>query len=222
MKTSFTASIAVFALFFGFGCGGATAGVPSSGGGDGTGPGDPGTGPGPTPTQVPTSSPPVMTGPPTQPPPCASCLSTTVSWGATGGFVQFQDSSSVSSCSSYVRSRHTNTGTPVVRCTTKLAACSASAIGVRDLEAAIANPDVVAALDGATKTYGTDNRPCDGSVTEITVGSKTVEVGGECSTTAACTPSPCVEVPKGLRALADLLDKLDAQVATANPSCTGN
>jgi len=221
MRTFTPTRIAAFALFFGLGCGGATAGVPSSSGGDGTNPGDPGTGPSPTPTptQVPTSSPTMM---PTRPPPCAECLSTTVSWGDSGGLTQFHDSSSVSSCRNYVRSRSADTGTPVVKCTTNLAACSASAIGVGDVEAALADPDVIAALDGKTKTYGRDDRPCDGSVVEITVGTKTVEVGGECSTTGGCTQGPCVEVPKGLRALTDLLDKLDVQAASADPSCTGN
>ncbi|MEA2747077.1 MAG: hypothetical protein QOI41_1220 [Myxococcales bacterium] len=114
-------------------------------------------------------------------------------------------------------------GAPTPICTTTLAACGATSIGIGDVEAALAHPEVQAALSGSTKTYGSDSRPCDGAVLGITVGSRTVEVGGECTGgTGGCSATPCVAVPAGLRALADVLEKLDTQEVSATPSCHGN
>jgi hypothetical protein len=91
---------------------------------------------------------------------------------------------------------------------------------VADVEAALAHADVLDALRRDTKTYGTDTRPCDGSVLAITVGTKTFEVGGECKgEPTGCSPNPCVTVPAGVRALASLLQKLDAQ-EVAKPACS--
>ena len=160
---------------------------------------------------------------PTPAPACTDCLATTVSWGQNGGFVAFTDTSSLKSCRTYDRSRTMGNGAPTPLCATTLDACGAAPIAIGDVEAALASPDVTAALDGNTKTYGSDSRPCDGSVLSITVGAKTVEVGGECTgSTGGCSSTPCVAVPAGLRALAAVLEKLDTQEATAKPACAGH
>jgi len=223
MKTA----VAIFALFSLVACGGATTSVPA---GDDTGTtGDAGTRPTPSPTASPTAMPttaPTGTSPhptPKPPPPCTDCLTTTVSWGSNGGLTQFTSSSSLQTCRTYERSRIVGNGAPTVVCTAELGACASASIAVGDVEAALADPDVTAALAGTTQTYGSDSRPCDGAVLSITVGARTVEVGGECTgPTGGCTQTPCVPVPTGLRTLANVLQKLDIQEASTHPECTGN
>lgn len=147
-----------------------------------------------------------------------------MTWGSTGGLTSFTTASSLKACRTYERTRSTQGGPPTLTCTATLDGCGAAPIAIGDVEAALANPDVTAALAGTTKIYGSDNRPCDGAVESITIGGKTIEVGGECSGPGAggCTATPCVPVPAGLRALVNVLDGLDTQEATAKPECTGN
>jgi hypothetical protein len=197
--------------------------VPSAGDGPGT-PGNPGTGPGPLPSSTPAPAPAPTIGPhPPPTPACTDCLATTVSWGPSGGLTSYTTTSSLKACRTYDHSRVTGNEAPTLICTANLSACGAPSIAVADVEAALADPDVIAALAGTTKTYGSDFRPCDGAVESITVGANTIEVGGDCTgPNSGCTQMPCVPVPPGLRALANVLDDLDKQEATAHPECTGN
>jgi hypothetical protein len=81
------------------------------------------------------------------------------------------------------------------------------------------NSDVYTALAGSTKLYGSDSRPCDGSVMVLTIGSKTLEVGGDCGSGPGCGQTgPCVPVPPGLKELVDVLNQLD-QEETLDPAC---
>ena len=219
MKTG----IAIFTLFSLVACGGATTSVPS--GGDPGTASDAGPGPGPLPSSTPAPAPtPSPTIGPHPTPACTECMTTSVSWGFNGGLVQFTTASSLKTCRAYERTRSTENGPPSSICTAILDGCGAAPIAVADVEAALANPDVTKALSGTTKTYGSDSRPCDGAVESITVGGKTVEVGGECSPGGGggCTQAPCVPVPPGLRALVNVLEDLDKQEAARNPACTGN
>ena len=126
-------------------------------------------------------------------------------------------SSSLGACRQY---SHRRSDVALV-CSVDLGTCTDPPIAVGDVERALADPDVVAAFAGTTALYGSDPRGCDGSVIDVTVGGKTVEVGGDCSRASSCgTPSsPCVPVAPGLAALVDLLTKLDTQ-ELATPACT--
>jgi hypothetical protein len=212
MKTG----VAIFALFSVVACGGATTSVPAAGD-------DPGTtkdaGANPMPTTAPTISP----HPPPTLPPCTDCLGSTVGWGPNGGLTSFTTTSSLKACRTYERTRIVGNGAPTLVCSAMIGACVAPSISVRDVESALADQDVKAALAGTTTTYGSDSRPCDGIVESITVGARAIDVGGDCTgPTGGCTQQPCVPVPAGLRALVNLLEDLDKQEATAHPECTGN
>lgn len=148
--------------------------------------------------------------------PCADCLSTTVSWGPSGGLVQWVDSSSLSACRTYQHVRTPgygsgpDAGSP--SCSVELGGCDAGPVAVHEVEQALAHPDVTAALAGSVPLYGTDPRPCDGSVLHITVGSKSIEVGGDCSAGGGCLGGQsCVPIPPGVSALADVLASVDQE-----------
>lgn len=158
--------------------------------------------------------------------PCTDCLSGTLTWGFTGGFVQYTESSSLSACRSYAHQKTLvvpygdPTPAPQV-CAADLPGCGAGSPGVHEVEQALAHPDVAAALAGTTPLYGTDPRPCDGGVMSIQIGGMTIEVGGECGGDDACfaSPTPCVPVPAGLRALVNVLEAVD-QEELAVATCT--
>jgi hypothetical protein len=131
---------------------------------------------------------------------CSDCFSGTLAWGSTGGRAPFHYISSLRSCRDYGRSRTVGNEGLAQLCTTTLDPCGSSTVDIGDVQAALADPDVIAALAGSTKTYGSDSRPCDGSVSDITVNGKTIEVGGECTgVSGRCASAPCVAVPAGLR-----------------------
>ena len=96
---------------------------------------------------------------------------------------------------------------PLSQCARELSCSEPVGGGVAEIQQALAHPDVVAALALATKPlYGTDTRPVDGSVfvferddqRGFTLGTGTV--------------------PAGLRALADLLSRLET-ATIATPPC---
>lgn len=147
----------------------------------------------------------------TAPVPCTDCVPTPVSWGPNGGLVTYTVASSLTSCRTFTYVRTPVTGDPPKQCSVEIDGCDTAAIAVHDIEQALAHPDVTAAFAGATTLYGTDPRPCDGSVLDITVDGHTVEVGGECGQGGSCSPGACVPVPAGLRALATTLVALEQQ-----------
>jgi hypothetical protein len=148
---------------------------------------------------------------------CADCLSTGVTWGYTGGLAQYWDTSSLSACRTF---QHTRTQVvpwgvdagPGMTCSVDIGGCDAGTVAVHDVEQALAQPDVVAAFAGSVPVYGTDPRPCDGGVMQVTVGGKSIQVGGECGGTGNCIgpgTSGCVPIPPGVRALVDVLTSID-------------
>jgi hypothetical protein len=148
---------------------------------------------------------------------CQDCLSAAITWGQTGGLVPFVDSSSLASCRTYARARSGRTldgGTP--SCSAQIGSCSEPPVGVADVERALVHPDVVAALASPTPpVYGMDSRPVDGSLLAVTIDGKEIDVGAECPPDGRFCR---VAVPAGVRALADVLERLDAQ-EIATPAC---
>lgn len=145
--------------------------------------------------------------------PCTECLTETVSWGPNGGLVVSSDASSLAACRTF---RHTRTpsgsSVPSKECSVEIGGCDAEPIAVHEVEIALAHPDVVAALAGSTSLYGTDPRPCDGTVLSISVGERGFFVGGACGAGEGCfAGESCVPIPAGVSALADLLGKLEQQ-----------
>jgi hypothetical protein len=98
-------------------------------------------------------------------------------------------------------------------CKQELSDCSTNAISAWDLNPAIAHPDVQSAIAARRVLYGEDPRPVDGQVMaiEIGVGSR-IEVGNPCRS------APCLPIPPGVGALADLLAALTTQ-ELARGSC---
>jgi hypothetical protein len=94
-----------------------------------------------------------------------------------------------------------------VACPRETSCASTSAISVGQIEAAVGNADVQAALAKPQgMVYGTDSRPSDGSVLAFERGDgKGFFIGGG-------------TVPAGLRALEQLLHALQAE-SLADPAC---
>ena len=140
---------------------------------------------------------------------CTDCIGAQLSWGSNGGLVAYRDSSALAPCKTYTHTRvhyDMDVGGPQ-SCTTEVAACGATdVVGLTQIEAALANPDVVAAFAAAPVLYGRDTRPSDGSVFEITYGGRTVSVGLDCDETG-----PCTAIPAGVKALETVLQNLDVQ-----------
>lgn len=91
---------------------------------------------------------------------CPDCFGGTLTWGSTGGQAPFHDISSLRSCRDYGRSRTAGNEGLAQLCTTTLDACGSSAVDIGDVQAALADRGVIAALDGSTKTYGGE---CNGT-----------------------------------------------------------
>ena len=91
---------------------------------------------------------------------CSDCFGGTLTWGSTGGHAPFHDIFSLRSCRDYGRSHTVGTEGLAQQCTTTLDACGSSAVDIGDVQAALADRGVIAALDGSTKTYGGE---CNGT-----------------------------------------------------------
>lgn len=141
---------------------------------------------------------------------CNACTADTIAWSTDGGLVCTRDASEVSACRTYRHRRMAAACDPTdLECTDVLDACDgASSVSIEALLAALADPDVVAALAAAPVLYGSDPRPVDGTVRWFTVGgSARVEVGND--------PG----IPAGVANLVSLLDAIDA-AQLARPSCS--
>lgn len=142
-----------------------------------------------------------------------TCLDASLSWGADGGLVAYYDRSELTACNDYTRRRFEPGGTTVkLTCVTTLRNCSGDYTdaddtwSVHDVNSRLAHADVKAALAAAPVLYGKDPRAYDGSVFQLKVGGKTIEVGEACDTTPGCKP-----IPAGIAAMRDLLVDLDAK-----------
>jgi len=136
---------------------------------------------------------------------CTDCVSATVSWGMDGGFVAYSERSTVATCRTFTFERNSFGGPPSRMCSNELPPCGAGDTpNVGDLEAALADPDVVRALASAPVLYGRDSRPVDGQVFQIVVGGRRIEIGDDCR---PGDPS-CPSVPPGVARLRDFLERL--------------
>jgi hypothetical protein len=144
----------------------------------------------------------------------------TLLWGYDGGLVSYNLRSQLGDCRTYKHERFgTDPAAPSLSCTTQVGACGAAPVSVREIEAALENEDVVAAFSSGIQLYGSDPRGCDGGVLRIQIGTRMVEVGGDCSQTGQCGGSTaCTPVPSGLRALENVLLLVDQQ-QLQTPAC---
>lgn len=152
------------------------------------------------------------------PVPCVDCLSEPIRWGYTGGLAEYTETESLTDCRTFTWTRTQAFTSPVgdATCSNELGGCNAPPLSIHHVETALAHPDVIAAFAGSTTLYGTDPRPCDGSVFTITKGETTISLGGDCGTTSGCIQGqPCIQPPPGLRELQDVLIAVGEQQACA-------
>jgi hypothetical protein len=150
------------------------------------------------------------------PPSICACLSAELAWGPNGGLVAYQDRSTIYPCKTYTHERTTfRVDEPsTTGCKAELPPCGVDALGIGDVNAALANKDVQAALKAAPVLYGRDLRPVDGTVFRISLGGKTIDVGSPCSAARDCRA-----IPAGVAALVEVLRALDKQ-ELAKPACS--
>lgn len=145
-----------------------------------------------------------------------------ITWTTDGGLVAYRDASELYRGISYTYTRNyferggsSDGGVPEpLSCNESLfcgdGGADAPAIGPGNVEAAFDHPDVVAAFEHDQSLYGFDPRPVDGQVLQITRHG-TIYVGLDCQGRTGISGEPCVEVPAGVAALAELLRAFDAQ-----------
>lgn len=150
---------------------------------------------------------------------CSGCLGARLEWELNGGLVAYRDRSAILPCNTYQRQRFDPpSGTiATAQCTAMLGHCGADAASgaptIEAVAAAVADPEVQAALARAPLLFGVDPRPYDGQVLRITMGGAQLEVGDGCGAQAGCT-----EAPAGVATLVSLLRALDEHEATTT-SC---
>jgi len=142
----------------------------------------------------------------------ACCVEEVLTWGRVGGHVVSLASSSLGPCAVYSHEQGPLDGPPTDTCTQGLAvACAEDGLGPDDVLTALSDSDVVAAIAAAPVLYGTDPRPYDGQLLEVTIGDAVIQVGDE------CMEQGCTSIPPGVQALADLLLALDEQELASTP-----
>jgi len=139
--------------------------------------------------------------------PCA-CIGAPLEWEENGGNVLYVDRSAVTGCNTYTQTRTNRDGATGASCSVELERCPTDTAVVRyeipELNAVLAHADVRAAVAAAPILYGRDTRPSDGSLLQVTIAGKRIEIGEDCGSTSACTP-----VPAGVVALRDALRAAD-------------
>jgi hypothetical protein len=140
-------------------------------------------------------------------------------YGDEGGNAAVYNRSYLSTPATYQYQRQpADDATSTIVCTLALPACgTAGAIDPTDIDTAVADPDVRAALAMATPpVYGHDSRPVDGTVFSFrSAAGGGLAVGGTCgSGETGCTPPPA-----GVARLVTLLRMLDQQ-ELSSPACT--
>lgn len=150
----------------------------------------------------------------------SACLGARLGWEWNGGLAIYYDKSAALPCNTYQRQRFdtSSSTTPTLSCTSTIRHCGggdvvdgSNAIAIEEIASAVASPDVQAAFAKAPVLYGIDPRAYDGQVFRITIGSKAIEVGEACGSTAGCK-----EPPAGVKALAALLQDLDMRKTGAD------
>ena len=87
---------------------------------------------------------------------------------------------------------------PTLMCTQDLGTCT-STVSAREINVALEQPDVRAALAAAPILFGRDTRPVDGAVFRIAVGAAVVEIGAPCEGAAGCREIPQTVAALGIR-----------------------
>lgn len=145
---------------------------------------------------------------------CDACFSDTIAFRRDGGLVAFTEAYTLESCRTFTLERQDFTMPGSVEtCSTTVRGCSDSSADAAEVLAALAHPDVAAALAEAPVLYGRDTRPVDGQVFVIEVGGVEIQVGAACAGSVGCA-----SIPPGVAALRDVLSDLAAEQRAA-PAC---
>ena len=127
------------------------------------------------------------------------CVVDVIIWGSDGGRVAHVDRSTLSPCDAFSHQRHpAGTDPPTLMCSQDLGTCT-STVSAREINVALEQPDVRAALAAAPILFGRDTRPVDGSVFRITVGGAVIEIGEPCNGIAGCKEIPQTVAALGIR-----------------------
>jgi hypothetical protein len=141
------------------------------------------------------------------------CVVAPITWGTNGGSFPSVVSSTLSPCDRFSHQRDpSGTSLPALMCSQDLDTCT-STVSAREINVALEQPDVRAALAAAPILFGRDSRPVDGVVFRITVGAAMVEIGDPCNGAANCR-----EIPQTVAALGIRLRALTSQ-EIARGSC---
>jgi hypothetical protein len=127
------------------------------------------------------------------------CVADVITWGNDGGRVAYVDRSTLSPCDTFSHQRDpAGTDPPTLTCSQDLGTCT-STVSAREINVALDQPDVRAALAAAPILFGRDTRPVDGAVFRITVGARVVEIGEACNGAAGCREIPQTVAALGIR-----------------------
>jgi hypothetical protein len=143
---------------------------------------------------------------------CTDCLATTLTWTYEGGLSQSGSTSAIAPCRAFTYTASQEPDPPTT-CTVDIGACDAVKGGVRDIEQALAAPDVVAALASPDDLYGDDQTCVDRPILRLEVGGVLLRIGYDCMEdgSSGCGPGPCNPKTAGIAALERAV--LDAQIA---------
>jgi hypothetical protein len=93
-------------------------------------------------------------------------------------------------------------------CSQDLGTCTSS-VSAREINVALEQPDVRAAVAVAPILFGRDPRAFDGAVFRITIGAAVVEIGTACDGAAGCKEIPQTVAALGIRLRALTSQQLD-------------
>jgi hypothetical protein len=141
------------------------------------------------------------------------CVVEAIVWGNDGGRVAYVDRSTLSPCDTFSHQRDpAGTDPPTLVCSQDLGTCT-STVSAREINVALEQPDVRAAIAAAPILFGRDPRAFDGAVLRIAIGTAVVEIGDPCNGAAGCK-----EIPQTVAALGIRLRALTSQ-QLARGSC---
>jgi hypothetical protein len=127
------------------------------------------------------------------------CVVDAIVWGNDGGRVAYVDRSTLSPCDTFSHQRDpAGTDPPTLTCSQDLGTCT-STVSAREINVALEQPDVRAALAAAPILFGRDTRPVDGAVFRLTVGAAVIEIGAPCNGAADCKEIPQTVAALGIR-----------------------
>jgi hypothetical protein len=148
-----------------------------------------------------------------QPAGTPNCIDREISWGSGGGLGEANDQHTLQPCNDFSSGRSRFLQKTQPSCSNKVA--SDASVTVDDVDEAVANHDVQAALTGDYRSYG-DSGVADAGGFNIVLGATTLFISE-----STCTHGPnCTPVPKGIASLQAVLQALSDQ-QRALPSCAG-